>query len=213
MVFSILMVPLIFLTKYKRSLLAVVLLGSFFIGEPKLRSNTIHFVLGITLALQYPKLIKTDFQKSNYYPYRWFLYLSIFILFSLRHLKEFVPPITTTFDFLWTYKIYWQHFSALAAYGILILVIMNKPIQNFLENKALLFLGKISYSIYLVHLIIVTFIMDNWDLWGQYLGSGFVRFVVMFSLYITVVIWLAQLMYKYIEAPFMKMGRKKGAKD
>jgi len=207
MVFSILMVPLIMLTKHKKSLLIFVLLGAFFVGEPKLRSNMIHFILGITLALQYPKLIKTDFKQTVYYPYRWLLYLGLFCLYSLQHLKEFFPIIETIFDFLWQYKIYWQHFSAIAAYGMLALVIMNKRAQNFLENKALLFLGKISYSIYLVHLVVITFIMDHWDLWGNFLDVGLIRLVVMFILYLVVVVVLAQLMYRYIELPFMKMGR------
>lgn len=208
MVYSILIIPLIYLAKYNKKLLWLVLIGSFFIGEEKLRSSMIHFLLGISLAIQYPQLENTNFKETKIYPYRWVLYLVIFLLFSLRHLKEFIPLIEVVFDFLWTYHIYWNHFSAIAAYGILAIVIMTPKAHRFLESKILLFLGRISYSIYLVHWVIVHLMMDNWDLWGIYFGSEILRFSIVLVCYISGVIFLAHLMYKYIETPFIRLARR-----
>lgn len=212
MVYSILIIPLIYLARHKKQLLWVVLLGSFFIGEAKLRGNMIHFLLGICLAMQYPILAKVKLKETKIYSYRWLLYLIIFVLFSLRHLRKFVPAIETVFDYLWTYNIYWSHFSAIAAYAILVLIIMSPSAQKFLETKTLLFLGKISYSIYLVHWVFVNFAMDYWELWGRFLGTGLIRVGVVFMIYVSLVVMSAHLMYTYIEAPFMRWSKKSNVK-
>jgi len=152
----------------QKALILLFFIGSFFIGAPSIRLYMTHFIYGIFFAYCYPRLIEIDFKTTRVYPYRWLLYLLIFILFSLRNINTITNPLLQdVFDLMWSYHIRWEHFSGIAALLILILIAMNKQAQQMLENKVLLYLGKISYSIYLIHWILVIFIMDYWHVWAR----------------------------------------------
>ena len=180
---------------------------SFFIGEPRLRMCMTHFILGIIIALNYPKLINTDFKSKKAYRFRWLLYPIIISLYSLRNIKAVLPEIKPLFDFLYQHHIRWEHFSAIAAFLIIGLVAMNRKTQIRLEHPLLLFLGKISYSIYLIHWVLVLYIMNKWEDFGAYLGEGYFRFYTLLILYLGIVIILATLMYNYIEKPFIQLSK------
>jgi peptidoglycan/LPS O-acetylase OafA/YrhL len=209
MIYSFVIIFLVFVTKTKKELLWLIVLASFFIGAPKIRMFMIHFVLGVSLAYYFPVINKMKYKESKLYAYRWPLYVLIFIFFSFRNLQHFFPFIKKTFEFLWPYHINAEHFSAVSSFLILVLVVMHKPAQVFLENKILLYLGKISYSIYLIHWLLVIFIMDYWDIWSKFLGDGYFRFYGMFVLYIATTIFLAGLLYRYVEQPFIKLSKRK----
>jgi peptidoglycan/LPS O-acetylase OafA/YrhL len=74
-----------------------------------------------------------------------------------------------------------------------------KPFSKFLNNHVLLFLGKISYSLYLVHPIILLLFV--------YFGENILplKSLILFVPVISIVI--AKLMYKYIELPSILLGK------
>ena len=157
----------------------------------------------------YPKLKNTSFHETKLYPWRWTIFLLIFILFSFIRIAPFCEPIQNLFHFFWPLHIRWAHFSSLAAFLTIAIVIMSKNVQVFLEKKVLLYIGKISYSNYLCHWIFVVIIMNDWDVWGVYLGEGAVRIGTMFLLYIGMTILSADLMYRFVEEPFIRISKRK----
>ena len=64
------------------------------------------------------------------------------------------------FDFL---KFDFFIFSAIGAYFFILYKIHFPKVQRFLESKLLLFLGRISYGIYIVHWVFVVAFYDYWD--------------------------------------------------
>ncbi len=208
-IYSLIIIGLILLYRKHRYLLLIPLLGSYVIGSPDLRLYMNHFILGIGLSILYPRLTSTPFNESKLYPWRWAVFLLIFILFSFNRLAPFCQPIEDLFHFFWPLHIRWAHFSSVAAFLTIAIVMMSKNAQALLENKVLLYLGKISYSIYLFHWLFVVIIMNDWDRWGAYLGEGAVRVCTMFVLYIGITILAADLMYRLVEEPFIKLSKRK----
>lgn len=207
-IYSLVIVLLIIIYRLNKHLLWGVLIGSYFIGDPNLRIYMTHFILGVAVAMIYPKIKTLPFSQTKLYPWRWVIYFTIFVLFSFINLAKFVPFISDAFNFFWAYNIRWAHFSGLAAFMILILVIMSKPAQNFLNKGPLLYLGKISYSIYLIHWLVVIVIMDYWATWSGFLGDGALLFGVMFVVFIATTLLLADLMYRFVEAPFIRLSKR-----
>lgn len=90
-------------------------------------------------------------------------------------------------------------------WGVLLYLQSNNILQNLFENKYLINLGKISYSLYCIHMIVYYFVFYllikiNFDL-EKY------SFLIII-LGSTTSIILSNLTYKYIELPFIKLGRK-----
>jgi len=208
-IYSLVIIGLILLYRRSRYLLLVPLLGCYVIGSPDIRLYMNHFILGIGLSILYPKLKNTAFHETKLYPWRWGIFLLIFILFSFIRLARFYDPIQNLFHFFWSINIRWAHFSGLAAFMTIAIVMMSKDAQVFLENKVLLYLGKISYSIYLIHWLFVVGIMDYWHIWGEFLGEGALRIATMFVFYIGATILAASFMYRYVEEPFIRISKRK----
>ena len=206
-IYSVLLIGLILLYRKHPYWLLLPLLGSYVIGSPDIRLYMNHFIMGICLSILYPKLKNSSFVESKFYPWRWAIYLLMFVLFSFVNLARFSKPIDDLFHVFWSYNIRWAHFSGFAAFLFLIIVITSKNIQILLENKVLLYLGKISYSLYLIHWIIGKIIMDYWHIWGQYLGEGALRFFLLFLLFISLSILAADYMYRFIELPFIRYSK------
>ena len=207
-IYSVIILGLIFLYRKHPALLLIPFVACYIVGAIDTRIYMNHFLLGILLSVLYPKIKDRNFKETKLFPWRWPIYVGIIVLFSFNRLAEFIPAIAQLFDYFWTINIRWAHFSGLAAFLFLIIVIMNKKIQRPLETKVLLYLGRISYSIYLVHWGFCIFIMDYWETWGNLLGEGPVRFCLMFVLYITVTVVAADLMYRFVEAPFIRFSKQ-----
>lgn len=105
---------------------------------------------------------------------------------------------------IFSYIKYNPHFQNIfvALFGtVAIFIAMQRQLVSrlLLENKAILHVGKISYSFYLLHLIVVVLAAKFQILFGLY-RVGFILLVTL---------TLATLSQKYIEAPFIhgKIGR------
>ncbi len=207
-IYSLIIILLILLCKRNVYLLFIPLICCYFIGSPDLRLYMNHFILGVFLSIIYPNIKNTPFSKSKLFRWRWALFFLIFVMFSFVNLAKFIKPIDDLFHWFWTYNIRWAHFSGYAAFLTLIIVIMSSKIQRILTNPILLYLGKISYSLYLIHWFFVVFIMDYWEKWGQFLGEGGLRFITMFIIFVSTSIIAAHLMYRFIELPFIKLSKR-----
>jgi peptidoglycan/LPS O-acetylase OafA/YrhL len=73
------------------------------------------------------------------------------------------------------------------------------------HNSTLSFFGDISYSIYLVHILVIEFFRTYWPDFPIYnQGPGFARFIMLMS----ISIGLSFLSFRYIEMPCVKLGKR-----
>lgn len=90
-----------------------------------------------------------------------------------------------------------------------------KPIDRLLKSKRALYIGELSYGIYIFHLplayLISTYIFDplwfriDFSILGVYEKIKWNSWIIKFPLYTFLSICIASLSYKYIESPILKL--------
>lgn len=89
--------------------------------------------------------------------------------------------------------------SSIGVTGFILLALSSKTFSSILKNKVLTWLGDISYSLYLVHaLILLSFINTFYNK---------VDLILLVGLSFVVTLFVSHLMYKYVETPSIKLGR------
>ncbi|MDF2607280.1 MAG: acyltransferase 3 [Bacillales bacterium] len=143
---------------------------------------------------------------ASFAKYRNFI-LSMF--YPLKYLQKFFIFVLSIFliNNRWINLIYNIDSVALrdllAAFGILLLfslVLSSKKIESMLSGKILLFLGKISYSLYLIHIPILMIVTQHL--------SSYIPLTTTFILVPFISVPVAYLSYKYIEVPSINLGKK-----
>ncbi|MDZ8052913.1 MAG: acyltransferase family protein [Aulosira sp. ZfuVER01] len=116
---------------------------------------------------------------------------------------------------------YWHHWRSLhdclilPAFSLLILAVAvnNKGvISKFLNSQLMLYLGTISYSVYLVHWFIQEVIKFSWvyefnEIFGQSF-TGLENFLAL-GVFLTITLLLASLTYRFVEVPMRKYLKSK----
>ena len=163
----------------------------------------VHFCIGIALAYYFEYIKAIQWNK----PKRYLLFFIGFVLCSFKQIHFAIVPhenfkdTNTQFAFL------------LSAFGcaIWLILAMSAPsFQRKLESKALLFLGNISYGLYVGHwFIFINILEPHFNLFLSWIGSYYlthflIRFVVMISLSVL----FATFLYYFVEKPFIKIGYK-----
>ncbi|MCC7031098.1 MAG: acyltransferase [Chitinophagaceae bacterium] len=90
------------------------------------------------------------------------------------------------------------HFAVF--FGVIILYLYKHPVR-FLNNKVMVFIGKISFSIYLVHEIAVVFLLNIETISPNNEFSSLTLYVLAIALSIL----LGWIFYKIVEEPFLKL--------
>ncbi len=202
--FLVLAIKDVRLIQYLLIVFIVIIGKNFFFSE--------HFLLGILICSYYPKINnRTEIMKSRWFRYR-FLFIGLaFVLFSYRYygqLVHFPTPYTSVVNFMG-----WEDFSfsGLASGIFLVSIIYYQNIQRILNAKILVFLGKISYSLYLVHPSIIAMIHRLILPYIRGLGprrllalEGFMSLVAC--------IGASVLLYYGLELPFIRLGKRIAAR-
>lgn len=126
------------------------------------------------------------------YNFKWLVYDLFLVKFSKNALVSF--GFDTINDIV-------------ASIGIVILlsvVLSSSKLDAFLNRKILVWFGKISYSLYLIHVIVIML--------SAYYISAIVPMPVAIALVPFIALPVAHLSYKYIELPAISLGRKLTAK-
>jgi peptidoglycan/LPS O-acetylase OafA/YrhL len=168
-----------------------------------------HFCLGLALAYHYQTLQEQPLRTSLWYRYRYGLLLLVIIMFSIRHLDRLFPLpvfITNTFAFF-NFDLF--HITGLAAFAILYAIIRSPNAQRMLSIKPLVALGRISYSLYLCHWVVVVHIMNHWDAWRTYFSSFQQQYAVLIAVYLMATFLLSTLVYHFVEKPFIVWARNR----
>lgn len=167
-----------------------------------------HFTLGTLLSYYYPQLKSFSWKTWKYKNYNLLILIGTFLFFSIRHLNKIFPLPKAYYYLAEFLKLDFFHYTGIASAIILIWVISNQKAQKFLETKTLLFLGKISYSIYLMHWIFVVFVMDYWDKLISYFPNYYLGFGLLLAFVIIATIVSATFLYNFVEKPFINIARK-----
>ncbi len=162
--------------------------------------------LGLGALLAYLKLNRTDwvvlFLKKNYIP---LLSLSIFI--TIVFFLDGDSLIT---------EVFLRFLVSVCSFFLVgtSLYHMKNRFGSLLENRIIQFFGKISYGLYLYHLIISSLLSDwfssYWDSVRTFVPGilGYNSYIVSFPLYLSITILSASLSYYIIERPFLRVKEK-----
>lgn len=110
--------------------------------------------------------------------------------------------------------LFWPYISNHFLFGIGFLVLMialSKTEYSLFVNKATVFLGKISYSAYLIHFAVLYW-LNHFNLVDfipiQGVATSLLNYVVRLALVVTLTSLISWVFLKNIEQPFQKMGKK-----
>lgn len=204
------LVPVLMLVLKNNRKMYLMLIPVFFILNKYISIYIFHFAIGVLIAYYFPKIQAFDFKKSKWYSKRYILYLTIFIMYSIRHIS-LIYPFGAKYDYFAGSLIGLDffHITGVAAALIIVLVINNVKLQRILSAKPLRFLGKISYSIYLTHWFVIgNLLMGNFDMYFKLFGSEFKTLVGFIIITSVVTIILATLLYEFVEVPAINAGRR-----
>jgi peptidoglycan/LPS O-acetylase OafA/YrhL len=82
----------------------------------------------------------------------------------------------------------------------------SKYFYKVLVSKIFIFIGGISYSIYLWHLLITKFLINSFEI--KYVEINYLNFCVLILVYLLPTICICLLFYLMTERPFMKLNKK-----
>lgn len=129
-----------------------------------------------------------SFSRSKYYL---FLVLTLYV-YTFKYSFFWLPtkiynPINSVTDYV----------SAVAAV-MLLCIVLSERAHGFFNSKALLFLGKISFSIYLIHIVVITIF--------AYLLTGLLSPAIIVILAMVCCFPLSILFYNYVEVPSLNFA-------
>jgi peptidoglycan/LPS O-acetylase OafA/YrhL len=203
---------LVLMARSGRKVLLWFLLCVFLEGHLLINYFHVHFILGVLLSCYYKELRAESFKQNVLYRYRYLLLLFGFILFSIRHIDQ-IKPIGPTYKYLAAYfQIDFFIYTGIGSFIIIAWLICSDRIQHILTNPFLLFLGKVSYGIYLSHWFVIDVIYKHWDWLMTFFPSILVGFIVMGLLSAVATITMATFLYHFVEHPFISLGKRISAR-
>ena len=165
------------------------------------------FAFGIVASCYYYEIIGISFGETKWFKYRYPILLASFVLFSIRQIDA-VSPLGPSYKYLAGFLgIDFFTYTGIACFVFLVAILHSKGAQRFLENKVLVYMGKISYGVYLVHVVVINtvFLYTEQYLSGPYPTRSFVLITL---LVIAAVVLVATVLHYFVELPFMRLGKR-----
>ncbi len=210
LVLSLCLPFLILLIRYDRKLFNIFLLLSVLFSV-FMSLFILHFMLGILLAYHFQTIAEYDLKAHRWYRYRYGIVLLVALAYSIRPIYNLFPlpkvyawlKGLTGFDFF--------QVTGLATFCFLALVINQPKAQRFLSKPLFLFLGKISYGMYLVHWFWLFYIINpRFRVLQGFLGwNDFYTALAVGGLLLVLTITSATLLYHFVELPWIRKGKRR----
>lgn len=207
MVLSFLMPFLIAMTKHNNRLIVWFVFLNFFLFYI-IGVFVLPFALGILICVYFDKIRQPEFRQTKWYRYRTLLLVFAFLLFSVRHLDRIFPFGKKYAEIAGFFQMDFFVYTAVASFIFIVFIIHFGSIQKFLEKKVLIFIGKISYGIYLMHWVFVAAIFDYWDALNHFFPNTITTFIVMMIACTVATLISATLLYYYVEKPCIQLGKR-----
>ena len=167
-----------------------------------------HFTLGIIISAYYHYFVSSELRSKKWFRFRYLIIIAAIVLFSIRRIEElsrFGPDFYSLIQFL---QINLFDFTGLAAFIFIICILRSDKLKRLFTTPFLMYMGKISYGIYLIHWLVIDVIYFYWDRLIGYFSSVTVALFVMGLVCFTVSVLLAILIHYAIELPFMKISKR-----
>ncbi len=172
---------------------------------------SVHFIIGVLISCNYKNINREYFETKRWFKYRYLFIIAAFLVFPLRHI-ETLSPFGPTYTYLAAYLgIDIFLYTALCSMVFLICILYNKKLQRMLSGKVLVFVGKLSFSLYLVHPLAINMVYD-FIARNNKPESPALQLLEKLGLFIAVALVLAYVMHRLFELPFIKLGKKVTAK-
>ena len=156
-----------------------------------------HFTLGILLAQHQETMVR--WVRSNRIYSLLTLVIGI-ILLTYRWPPEFLAVKLSPKDL--------RFVTGLGAFLLLLWVMSSPRVQRVMEWPALQFLGRVSYSLYLVHFIVLLTAAQYGIHWANSVGiTGSYSYWLAFAITISGSLILAAICYRYVERPAISLGK------
>lgn len=136
--------------------------------------------------------------------------LAYWILNDKRKIESYSLLFVALAVFVYSYKVVPYHFFYSLVFFLILLALTQKPYQ-LLSNKILASIGKVSYSMYLIHFIFICLLIkyNNFNIFSQVSGVGMAlcKFVVIYGIIFACSYTVSRFTYKYIEEKGQNVGR------
>ncbi|TGE18663.1 acyltransferase family protein [Hymenobacter elongatus] len=205
---SLFMPFLVLLLRQSRQLFLLLLAVCAVLGSGMIFWGIIHFCLGMLLTYYFRQLATADARRAAWYRYRYVLYLVVLAMFSSRHITRIYPLGEGVNYILGLLRIDLFHLTGVAAAFMLAYIINSPRLQRWLATGPLLFLGRISYSVYLLHWFVVVYIMDHWDKLAAPFTTSAVAFWVLLGAAVAATLVLATIFNILVERPSIRLGKR-----
>ncbi len=132
-------------------------------------------------------------------PYKFIFFLIFMLYFTTSFFDTFLPePL--------------YHLFSMVLFGLVICLLVDKSIFP-LQNKTLIYFGKISYGIYMLHVIVMQFVGLIFPKTILQLNLPYGVYILIFNLLVLgITLVLAHLSYTYYESYFLNFNRKLSSK-
>lgn len=210
LIFSFLMPFLVAMAKYNRQLIAW-LIGISLVTAHLTGFFLFHFALGLFLGAYFMNYSSAAAIKSTWwYRYRYFLIPFALLIFSMRQWTKIWPVGGPTLHYTLNYlQLDFYHLSALASFIFIICLVHYRRLRAVFELPFLVYIGKISYGIYLMHWILVRAMGDYWDSFILPLFPGATSaLLVSLAVCFVATILLASIVHYCVELPFIRLGKR-----
>jgi peptidoglycan/LPS O-acetylase OafA/YrhL len=159
----------------------------------------VHFALGVWLALILS-------ENKSLRVSRWAVLLCLMgLVFSRLAVMILYTGAPQTLDFEYHFPTS-ALLEGLFSAGLIMAIVTSTPKASALQHPLLVWLGNISYGIYLLHVPSVFLSARLMDVAGM--NAGLLRAVLLVAVAVVITLVAAQLMYLLVEKPFNTFGRR-----
>lgn len=141
--------------------------------------------------------------------------VALFALFALAIFfasYPYGPPIENTvyekINFAFLNVTFYQFYHIIGGFLLVYVLLASNVMQKFFSYRPMIFLGKISFSLYVFHLVIIcSFSASLFEMLLPYFSYK-MSFIIMFLCSLVLLLPLSYLSYKYIDLSSVKLGNK-----
>lgn len=166
-----------------------------------------HFSLGICLAMNQENILKafTSIKRD----YKIMLISSILLLYTYRFtLPMYYYYYMREHSFLLNNEDLVWIITGFGSFFLLVYSLVSNQVQKILNLRFLIFIGRISYGIYLTHLIVLIFLVPIFISQLNEIGitNNYMIWLFSFSFLLILTILLSYFLTMYVEIPMAKFG-------